>query len=224
MIWFSHILHKLATIQNHIFSEVLDSLHSFYWGRDMKSLEDKILQDGKVFPGGVLKVGSFLNHQIDVPFMKEIGKEFYRLFKDEHITKILTIETSGSAIAVICASEFEVPVVFAKKHQTKNLTNDCYMAQIHSYTHGNDYQARVEKQFLVPEDRVLIIDDFLANGAALDGLLEIIDQAGAHLAGCGIVIEKAFQDGGKRLREKGVRIESLARIAEMTEDGTITFC
>ena len=165
-----------------------------------------------------------MNHQIDVPFMKEIGKEFHRLFKDEQITKILTIESSGIAIAVICASEFEVPVVFAKKHQTKNLTNDCYVAHIHSYTHGNDYQARVEKQFLQPADRVLIIDDFLANGAALDGLIDIIGQSGAYLAGCGIVIEKAFQNGGNRLREEGVRVESLARIAEMTEDGQIIFC
>ena len=189
----------------------------------MRSLEDKIRQEGKVFPGGVLKVGSFLNHQIDVPFMKEIGKEFHRLFQDEHITKILTIETSGIAIAVACAAEFEVPVVFAKKHQTKNLTNDCYVAHIHSYTHGNDYEARVEKQFLTPEDRILVIDDFLANGAALDGLLEIIRQSGAEMAGCGIVIEKAFQEGGRRLRDLGVRIESLARIAAMTEDGEISF-
>jgi len=189
----------------------------------MKSLEEKILQDGKVFPGGVLKVGSFLNHQIDVPFMTEIGKEFYRLFKDEQITKVLTIETSGIAIAVVCAEQFHVPVVFAKKHQTKNLTNDCYVAHIHSYTHGNDYEARVEKQFLNEHDRVLVIDDFLANGAALEGLMEIIRQSGAQLAGCGIAIEKAFQEGGKRIREKGVRVESLAMISEMTDDGKITF-
>ena len=189
----------------------------------MKSVEEKILQDGKVFPGGVLKVGAFLNHQIDVPFMKEIGKEFHRLFKDDHITKILTIETSGIAIAVMCAAEFNVPVLFAKKHQTRNLTNDCYVAHIHSFTHGNDYEARVEKQFLNASDTVLVIDDFLANGAALDGLMEIISQAGARLAGCGIVIEKAFQEGGKRIREKGVRVESLAMIKEMTEDGRITF-
>jgi len=189
----------------------------------MKALEEKILKDGKVFPGGVLKVGSFLNHQIDVPFIKMIGQEFYRLFRDEGITKVLTIETSGIAIAVLCAAEFNVPVLFAKKHQTKNLTNDCYVASIHSYTHGNDYQARVEKQFLGPDDKVLIIDDFLANGAALDGLMEIISQSGAQLVGCGIVIEKAFQDGGRRIREKGIRVESLARIKEMGEDGNIIF-
>lgn len=190
----------------------------------MKVLEEKILKDGKVFPGGVLKVGSFLNHQIDVPFIKSIAAEFHRLFQDEGITKILTIESSGIAIAVLCAAEFEVPVVFAKKHQTRNLTDDCYVASIHSYTHGNDYEARVERQFLTGEDRVLIIDDFLANGAALDGLMKIIEQSGAYLAGCGIVIEKAFQNGGKRIREAGVRVESLAVIQEMKDDGTIVFC
>ncbi len=190
----------------------------------MKALEEKIVREGKVFPGGVLKVGSFLNHQIDVPFMIEMGKEFYRLFKDENITKILTIETSGIAIAVMTAEQFGVPVVFAKKHQTKNLTNDCYEAHIHSYTHGNDYIARVEKQFLTADDRVLVIDDFLANGAALDGIMDIISQAGAYCAGCGIAIEKTFQQGGPRLRAEGIRIESLAMIKEMTEDGQIIFC
>ena len=189
----------------------------------MRALEEKIVQEGKVYPGGVLKVGSFLNHQIDVPFLKEIGKEFHRLFQDEKITKILTIETSGIPIAVMAAAEFHVPVLFAKKHQTRNLTNDCYVAQIHSYTHGNDYEARVEKQFLNADDCVLVIDDFLANGAALDGLLSIIRQSGAKLAGCGIVIEKAFQQGGRRIRELGIRVESLARIEEMTEDGQIRF-
>lgn len=189
----------------------------------MKALEEKILREGKVFPGGVLKVGSFLNHQIDIPFMKEIGKEFYRLFKDENITKVLTIETSGIAIAAMTAAEFNVPVLFAKKHQTKNLTNDCYVAAIHSYTHGNDYEARVEKQFLSAEDRVLVIDDFLANGAALDGLMSIIEQSGATCAGCGIAIEKAFQKGGPRIRKMGIRVESLAMIGEMTEDGRLIF-
>ncbi|MDO4632595.1 MAG: xanthine phosphoribosyltransferase [Eubacteriales bacterium] len=189
----------------------------------MKALEEKILREGQVYPGGVLKVGSFLNHQIDVPFMVEMGREFHRLYKDEKITKILTIETSGIAIAVMCAAEFGVPVVFAKKHQTKNLTNDCYVTPIHSYTHGNDYEARVEKQFLNAEDRVLIIDDFLANGAALDGLIDIIKQSGAHCVGCGIAIEKVFQQGGARIREQGIRVESLAMIGEMTEDGQITF-
>lgn len=189
----------------------------------MKALETKILTDGKVYPGNVLKVGSFLNHQIDVPFMSEIGEEFHRLFQNEKITKILTIETSGIPIACFTAVCFGVPVLFAKKNQTKNLSDDCYCSTITSFTHGNTYQARVEKQFLNPEDRVLIIDDFLANGCALEGLLNILEQAGASCAGCGIVIEKAFQDGGKRLREKGIRVESLARIASMGDDGTLTF-
>lgn len=189
----------------------------------MKLLEEKIIKEGRVFPGGVLKVGSFLNHQLDVPFLMEICKEFHRIFREEQITKILTIETSGIAIAVLCAAEFHVPVLFAKKHQTRNLTNDCYVASIHSYTHGNDYEARVEKEYLTEKDNVLVIDDFLANGAALDGLLEIIAQSGARLAGCGIVIEKAFQPGGRRLREQGVRVESLAMIEEMTDDGRIRF-
>lgn len=189
----------------------------------MKALETKILTEGKVYPGNVLKVGSFLNHQIDVSFMSEIGEEFHRLFQDDKITKVLTIETSGIPIACFTAVCFGVPVLFAKKNQTKNLSDDCYCTQITSFTHGNTYQARVEKQFLNQEDRVLIIDDFLANGCALEGLLDILEQAGASCAGCGIVIEKAFQDGGKRLREKGIRVESLARITSMKDDGTLTF-
>ena len=189
----------------------------------MKALETKILTEGKVYPGNVLKVGSFLNHQIDVSFMSEIGEEFHRLFQDDKITKVLTIETSGIPIACFTAVCFGVPVLFAKKNQTKNLSDDCYCTQITSFTHGNTYQARVEKQFLNQEDHVLIIDDFLANGCALEGLLDILDQAGASCAGCGIVIEKAFQDGGKRLREKGIRVESLARITSMKDDGTLTF-
>ena len=190
----------------------------------MRALEEKILKDGKVFPGGVLKVGSFLNHQIDVPFMKEVGKEFYRLFKEEHITKILTIETSGIAIAVFVAAEFNVPVLFAKKHQTRNLTNDCYVAEVHSFTHGNDYEARVEKQFLNEDDRVLIIDDFLANGKALEGLIDLVDASGAELVGAGIAVEKGFQVGGDIIRGKGIHLESLAIVESMDDKtGEITF-
>ena len=189
----------------------------------MKALEEKILKEGKVYPGNVLKVGSFLNHQIDVAFMTEIGKEFYNLFKNEKITKVLTIETSGIPVACFAAIHFGVPVLFAKKHQTKNLSDDCYATEIHSFTHGNNYQARIEKSYLNSNDRVLIIDDFLANGQALEGLLNLVAQAGASCVGCGIVIEKAFQDGGKRLREEGVRVESLARIANMNDDGTLEF-
>lgn len=190
----------------------------------MKALEEKILSEGRVYPGNVLKVGSFLNHQIDVAFMRRIGQEFHECFKDDNITKILTIETSGISIACFTAEYFNVPVLFAKKNKTKNLSDDCYMTDIYSYTHQNTYQAKVEKQFLTPEDKVLIVDDFLANGCAAEGLLDIVSQAGATCAGCGIVIEKAFQDGGRRLREKGARIVSLARIAEFTDDGKIVFC
>lgn len=190
----------------------------------MKALEEKILAEGRVYPGNVLKVGSFLNHQIDVAFMQKIGREFYEHFKDENITKILTIETSGIPIACSVAECFGVPVLFAKKNKTKNLSDDCYVTDIHSYTHGNTYQAKIEKQFLSSKDNVLIIDDFLANGCATEGLLDIIDQAGAKCAGCGIVIEKAFQPGGQKLREKGLNVVSLARIAELTDDGKIVFC
>ncbi len=189
----------------------------------MKALEEKILKEGKVYPGNVLKVGSFLNHQIDVSFMSEIGKEFYRLFKDEKITKVLTIETSGIPVACFAAIHFGVPVLFAKKHQTKNLSDDCYSTEIMSFTHGNSYQARIEKKYLTDQDTVLIVDDFLANGCALEGLLQLVEQAGAKCVGCGIVIEKAFQDGGKKLREQGVRVESLARIASMNDQGCLEF-
>ncbi len=189
----------------------------------MKALEERILKDGIVYPGNVLKVGSFLNHQIDVSFMKEIGEEFFRLFHSEKITKVLTIETSGIPIACFVALCFGVPVLFAKKHQTKNLSDDCFSTEITSFTHGNTYQARIEKKFLTCDDTVLIVDDFLANGCALEGLIELVNLAGAKCVGCGIVIEKAFQDGGKRLRAEGIRIESLARITEMRDDGTLVF-
>lgn len=189
----------------------------------MQALKEKILKEGTVYPGNVLKVGSFLNHQIDVNFMTQIGKEFYRLFQNENITKILTIETSGIPVACFTALHFGVPVLFAKKHQTKNLSADCYFTEITSYTHGNVYQARIEKKYLGKEDTVLIIDDFLASGYALDGLTELVRQAGAACVGCGIVIEKAFQDGGNRLRRQGVRVESLVQIAQMNDDGTLLF-
>ncbi len=189
----------------------------------MKALEEKILKEGKVYPGNVLKVGSFLNHQIDVEFMEEIGREFHSLFQNEKITKVLTIETSGIPVACFAAINFGVPVLFAKKHQTNNLSDDCYCVGIHSYTHGNDYQARIEKKYLTSDDTVLLIDDFLANGAALEGLLDLVEQAGAKCVGCGIVIEKAFQEGGKRLRDQGIRVESLARIKAMYDDGRLEF-
>lgn len=189
----------------------------------MKALEEKIRNEGRILPGNVLKVGSFLNHQIDVAFLDEIGKEFFRLFRNEKITKILTIETSGIPISCFTALHFHVPVLFAKKHQSLNISGSVYSTEITSFTHGNTYQAVIEKTFLNEEDTVLIIDDFLANGCALEGLVSLTHAAGAKCAGCGIVIEKAFQDGGKRLREKGIRIESLARVSRMGDDGSIEF-
>ena len=190
----------------------------------MKLLEERIQKDGKIRDGGaVLKVDSFLNHQIDVELYNEIGKEFFRLFGDEKVTKILTIEASGIGIACIAGQYFDVPVIFAKKSKTTNIDSDVYSAQVMSYTHGQVYGIMVEKEFLTAQDRVLIIDDFLANGAALDGLMELVNQAGATLVGAGVCVEKAFQPGGARIRASGVRVEALARIKSMNEDG-IEFC
>jgi len=188
----------------------------------MKLLEDRIRKDGKIGAGNVLKVDCFLNHQIDVPFLSELGKEFYRLYKDEGITKILTIEASGIGIACLTAAHFGVPVVFAKKTTTNNIAGDVYTAEVYSYTHERTYNIRLSKDFLTAEDRVLIIDDFLAKGSAMLALLKLVEDAGASVAGAGIVIEKAYQPGGKLLRDGGLRIESLARIAAMDENG-ITF-
>ena len=181
----------------------------------MKLMEERILRDGQLLPGNVLKVDSFLNHQIDVAFICEMGKEFARLFKDEGVTKILTIEASGIGIACLAAQYFGVPVVFAKKSKTTNIFGDVYTAKVDSYTHGTTSQIIVSSRFLQPEDRVLIIDDFLANGQALNGLIEIVESAGATVVGAGIAIEKAFQPGGDLIRSRGIRVESLARIAKM---------
>ncbi|MBE6561316.1 MAG: xanthine phosphoribosyltransferase [Ruminococcaceae bacterium] len=190
----------------------------------MKLLEDRILRDGKLGEGNVLKVDSFVNHQIDVPFLSELGREFYRLFKDEGITKILTIEASGIGIACLTAAHFGVPVVFAKKTHTNNIFADVYTSSVYSYTHQKTYEIVVSKQFLSPEDRVLIIDDFLAKGSALLALLSLLRDAGAQVAGAGIVIEKDYQDGGKLVRDMGIRVESLARIESMTAEEGIRFC
>ena len=178
----------------------------------MELLEQRIRKDGLVKEGNVLKVDSFLNHQIDIGLLNEIGKEFKRIFAGEKITKILTVEASGIAIATIVAQYFDVPVVFAKKTLTINLDGSMYTTKIESFTHKRTYDVIVSKKYLGPEDRVLVIDDFLANGCAVTGLIDIIEEAGASLAGVGIIIEKATQDGGKRLRERGVRVESLAII------------
>lgn len=190
----------------------------------MELLEQRIRKDGLVKEGNVLKVDSFLNHQIDIGLLNEIGKEFKRIFAGEKITKILTVEASGIAIAAIVAQYFDVPVVFAKKTLTINLDGSMYTTKIESFTHKRTYDVIVSRKYLGPEDRVLVIDDFLANGCAVTGLIDIIEEAGASLAGVGIIIEKATQDGGKRLRERGVRVESLAIIEDMDPStGEITF-
>ena len=190
----------------------------------MKLLEDRIRQDGKIRSGGVLKVDSFLNHQIDVKLYAEIGKEFHRLFGDCGVTKILTIEASGIGIACVTAQFFGCPVIFAKKNKTKNIAGDVYTSKVESFTHGKVYDIIVAKEFLHPEDRVLLIDDFLANGSALQGLIKLVEDAGATLVGAGICVEKAFQPGGQRLRTDGVRVESLARIQSMSEETGVVFC
>jgi xanthine phosphoribosyltransferase len=189
----------------------------------MKQLEERIRQDGVVKDGDVLKVDSFLNHQMDVELFADMGKEWARLFAGENVTKILTIEASGIGIACVAAQQFGVPVVFAKKNQTKNIAGDVYTAKVESFTHGRVYDIIVAKQFLSPEDRVLLIDDFLANGAALQGLIKLVREAGATLVGAGIAVEKAFQPGGELIRSMGVRVESLARIKAM-KNGEIEFC
>lgn len=183
----------------------------------MKLLEERIKKDGVVKAGNILKVDSFLNHQMDAELYQEIGKEFYRLFGDCGVTKILTIEASGIGIACVTAQYFHVPALFAKKTKTKNIDGEIYTSQVESFTHGTTYQIMVSKRFLGPEDTVLILDDFLAKGNALMGLIDVVGKAGAKLAGCGIVIEKGFQEGGRLLREKGIRLESLAIIDSMNE-------
>lgn len=189
----------------------------------MQLLKDRILKDGIVKEGNVLKVDSFLNHQMDISLFEEIGKEFKKRFEGESINKILTIEASGIGIACIAARYFNVPVVFAKKSKTKNIAGDVYTSRVESFTHGRIYDIMVSKDFLNSGDRVLLIDDFLANGCALEGLAELVRSAGATLVGAGIVIEKGFQRGGDLLRSNGVRVESLAIIDRMDESGSITF-
>ena len=189
----------------------------------MELLKQRIRQDGVVRGTDVLKVDSFLNHQMDVALFEEIGREFQRRFADCGVNKILTIEASGIGIACVTAQFFHCPVIFAKKSQTKNIAGEVYTTKVESFTHGRIYDVIVAKQFLGPKDRVLIIDDFLANGAALEGLIDLVGQAGAFLVGAGIVIEKAFQPGGDRIRARGVRVESLARIKSMSEENGVEF-
>lgn len=189
----------------------------------MQELEDRIRHDGIVKAGNVLKVDAFLNHQCDVELFDHMGAEWARLFEGVEINKILTIEASGIGIACITAQFFHCPVIFAKKNQTKNIAGEVYTSQVESFTHGRVYNIIVAKEFLGPGDKVLLIDDFLANGAALEGLAKLVKDAGAELVGAGIVIEKAFQPGGDRLRAEGLRVESLARVKSMNEETGVEF-
>ena len=190
----------------------------------MNFLEERILRDGIVKPGNILKVDSFLNHQMDISLMEEIGREFHRRFGNKNITKVLTIEASGIGIACFVAKEFGVPMVFAKKSHSVNIDSEVYVAEVESFTHKNKNNVIVSKKFLNPDDHILIIDDFLANGCALQGLMAIAKSAGATVEGIGIVIEKGFQIGGQVIRNLGVPLESLAIVDAMdAETGTVTF-
>lgn len=189
----------------------------------MELLEQRIRQDGKVKGTSILKVDSFLNHQMDIELFSQMGQEFFRLFGDCGVNKILTIEASGIGMACVTAQYFRCPVVFAKKSMSSNISDHVYSAPVKSFTHGNQYNAIVSKEYLHPEDRILVIDDFLAMGEALRGLFSLVQQSGATLIGAGIAVEKAFQPGGDQLRSEGYRIESLARVAAMSEEGGVVF-
>lgn len=188
----------------------------------MDLLKNRILKDGQVLEGNVLKVDSFLNHQIDVELLNEIGKEFKRRFSNKEVTKILTIEASGIGIACITAQYFKVPVVFAKKHEGSNMESEVYEAEVFSYTKNKSYKIKAAKKYIKSSDKVLIIDDFLASGSATDGLMDIVNQAKAEVVGIGIVIEKGFQNGRKNIEEKNIQLESLAIIDSM-ENGALVF-
>lgn len=190
----------------------------------MDLLKERIVKDGQVFEGNILKVDSFLNHRIDMRFLKEVGKEFHRIFGSENVNKIVTIEASGIAVGCATALAFDCPLVFAKKSKTKNIADDVYKSIVQAYTHETLSEIFVSKDFLGPSDRILLVDDFLARGNAILGLIDLIHQSGATLVGCGIVIEKGFQEGGNRLREKGIRLESLAVVDKMdSATGEIIF-
>ncbi len=189
----------------------------------MKLLEERILKDGKIKPGGILKVDSFLNHQIDPALLYEMALELKRLYGEEKVNKIFTIEASGIALAAMVGYVFSCPLVFAKKSKSKNISDELYSVEVESFTHGNTNTVVCSKEYLNKGDRILIIDDFLATGAALIGLKALAEQAGAEVVGAGIAIEKVFQGGGNMLREQGLRIESMAMIASMSDD-SIEFC
>ena len=190
---------------------------------DLQLLEERIRRDGKIGEGDVLKVDSFLNHRIDVGFLCELGREFHRRFADCDVNKILTIEASGIGIACLTAQFFDCPVVFAKKTKTNNIYSDVYTSKVESYTHRKTYDIVVSKEFLLPDDRVLIIDDFLAKGSAIMALADLIENAGAHVVGAGIVIEKSYQSGASLVRSRGIRLESLARIKSMSVADGVEF-
>ena len=190
----------------------------------MELLERKIRKEGKVFAGDVLKVDGFLNHRMDVEFLCHLGEEFYKLFSDCGVNKILTIEASGIGIACLTAQFFHCPILFAKKTKSRNISSDLWVSTVHSYTHGTDHEVVVARQYLGKEDKVLIIDDFLANGSAITALLELCESAGAEVVGAAVAIEKAYQSGGEKLRAGGLRLEALARIARMGDDGSLEFC
>lgn len=189
----------------------------------MKLLEDRIRKDGKVLSGEVLRVDSFLNHQLDVELLDELAKEWYSIFKDFGVTKILTIESSGIALATLAAKYFKVPVVFAKKSKASNIGDDFYSSKVVSYTRGQAYEVIVSKSYISASDKILLIDDFLAHGSALKVLINITERAGASIVGAGIAIEKAYQNGGEDIRSLGYRIESLAKIKYMSREGDIEF-
>jgi xanthine phosphoribosyltransferase len=190
----------------------------------MKLLEDRIIKDGKVFSGNVLKVDSFLNHQIDVELLDKMGLEVKKLFSDSCVTKVLTIEASGIGVGCMVAKHFNCPLLFAKKSKTLNIKGDVYTSRVESFTHQCTYDIIVSKDFLNENDTVLIVDDFLAKGNALIGLIDIVNQSGAKLAGCSIAIEKGYQGGGDKLRAQGIKVESLAIIEEMDDStGEIVF-
>lgn len=189
----------------------------------MNKLEKKIMQEGQVLPGEILKVDHFINHMIDTELFQDMGQEYYEVFKDAGVTKILTLEVSGIALAYAAAINFKVPVLFAKKIQSLTLGDDVYTSRVYSYTKQKSYDIVVDRKYILPEDRVLIIDDFLANGEALKGLVDLCDQAGSQVVGVGIGIEKAFQPGGRIFREKGYKVHSVARIQGFSGDQVI-FC
>ncbi|MBQ9511382.1 MAG: xanthine phosphoribosyltransferase [Clostridia bacterium] len=190
----------------------------------MRALEEKIVKEGTVISKDILKVGCFLNQRIDVDFLVEMGKEIARLYNGEKISEILTIEASGIAIATALAVQLHVPVVFAKKSRASTQNGDVYTATVKSFTHGNSYTATVSKEFISKGEKVLIVDDFLAHGEALNGLISIVEQAGAEVVGCAVAIEKNYQGGGDAIRHRGYRVDALAKIAEMDPENGIRFC